>query len=73
MHVQIDQESHVEHLAQSAAMAVADLHEAVRLATSRRELTVLRTVAAGLVAQAEQVERAARLRDEWFDEPRSSR
>lgn len=70
MPVQIEQESAVEHIANSAANAVADLNAAIQKATSRRELVLLRTLASALVEQLEQAERAALYRDEWFDEPR---
>jgi len=62
------QESPVERAAHSAACALDDLEAAIVMAKSRRELVLLREMAAEIETRAEKLERAARLFDEHFPE-----
>ncbi len=65
------QESPIERAAHSAVCALDDLEAAIVTAKSRRELVVLRELAAEIEARAGKLERAARTFDEHFTEPRS--
>ena len=64
-------ETPIERAAHSVVVAMDDLESAIFTATNRRELVVLREMAAELVKRAEQCERAARTFDEHFDHMRA--
>ena len=65
-----NQESPVEHVAQTAAVAIDDLNAAIWTAGTRRELTVLRELAEALIKRLEASAATALTLDEWFDHMR---
>lgn len=66
----VEQESPIEHIAQSAAVAIDDLDTAIWTATTRGELTVLRELATKLSARLEQSWATAMTLDENFEQMR---
>lgn len=66
----VDIESPIEHVAQSVANAIEDLHVAIWTAKTKPELVLLRTLAESLITRLEKLSCTALTLDEHFDDMR---